>query len=268
MPRSGSTFLQCVLNTHPDIYAGGTDGCLELLFGSRFNFTNSPEFAAQDSKLMEKAFTAYCKSGIEAYCAALIDETNKKHVVLKSRGWGIERPFLNAFYPDPKIICMVRDLKDIVCSFEKMYRENPLKNNGIRNYSTGEGTTVAKRVDIFMNPKNPTGMAVERVAEIINLGYDDKILFVKYEDFCLRPDTEMNRIYNYLGIKPYQHDWDNIPQTIKEDDRAYGVSSDLHTIRPKLEMKPSDAKAILGSHVCNWLYDSYKWYYDKFGYKK
>jgi hypothetical protein len=43
LPRSGSTFMQCILNNDPRIYAGGTDGCLELLFGARGNFQSSPE---------------------------------------------------------------------------------------------------------------------------------------------------------------------------------------------------------------------------------
>ena len=53
-----------------------------------------------------------------------------------------------------------------------------------------------------------------------------------------------------------------------EDDEVYGLSKDLHTIRPKLQMKPSDADAIMGKDICNWLYENYKWYYQKFNYQK
>lgn len=268
LPRSGSTFMQCVLNNHPLIYAGGTDGALELLFGSRANFSTSPEFKAQDQELMNKAFKSFCLKGLEGYAESLLEDRGKEYVCLKSRGWGVYRPFLETFYPNPKIICMIRNLKDIVASYENIYRKNQLKHDPIRNDADAKGTTVHKRVDEWMNPQNTIGRAVERLFEITRLGYSDKILFVKYEDLCIYPDTEMTRIYEYLEIPHHTHDFDNIPQTIVEDDSVYGLTSDLHTIRPKLEMKPSDADAILGKDICSWLYETYKWYYDKFGYKK
>jgi sulfotransferase len=98
------------------------------------------------------------------------------------------------------------------------------------------------------------------------LGYDDKILFVKYEDLCLHPEMEMKRVYNYLELPYFEHDFDNIEQTIKEDDTIYGLTSDLHTIRPKLELNNSDYHEILGKDICSWLYNTHKWYFDKFNY--
>jgi hypothetical protein len=56
-------------------------------------------------------------------------------------------------------------------------------------------------------------------------------------------------------------------QITKEDDNLHGVFGD-HTIRPRLEMKQSDAKFILGERVCDWIYDRYNWYFKTFGYNK
>jgi sulfotransferase len=84
----------------------------------------------------------------------------------------------------------------------------------------------------------------------------------------MRPEFEMKRIYEYLEIPYFEHDFDNIEQITIEDDEVYGLTKDLHTIRPKLEMKPSDAKKVLGVDICNWLYDTYKWYFEKFSYRK
>jgi sulfotransferase len=260
--------MQCVLNNDPRIYAGGTDGCLELLFGARANFQSSPEFKALDYKLMEKAFKSFCKGGLESYAEAIIDGTEKEYVCLKSRGFGVYRGFINEFYPDPKIICLVRDLRDIFCSYEKIYRKNQLAGDPIRSDQSGRGTTVHKRIDEWAMPTSTIGRGVERLFEIIRLGYDDKILFVKYEDLCLYPETEMTRIYEYLEIPYYSHDFDNIPQTIKEEDSIYGLGEGLHTIRPKLEYTPSTAKKILGADVSDWIFNNYQWFYNRFGYKK
>ena len=84
----------------------------------------------------------------------------------------------------------------------------------------------------------------------------------------MNPEHEMKRVYDYLELPYFEHDFDNIEQTIKEDDAVYGLSNDLHKIRPSLELNPSDFKQILGVDISNWTYDTYKWYFDKFNYKK
>ena len=265
MPRSGSTIFQNVLGSNPDFYVTPTSGVLELVFGARANYTNSPEFKAQDSELMKKGFASFCKSGVEGYFNAI---TDKKYVLDKSRGWGVYRPFLESFYPNPKVICLVRDLRSVLSSYEKIYRKNQHKADPIRDDATSRGTTIHKRVDEWMHPSNTIGRAVERIFEMVRQGYDDKILFVRYEDLCLNPEHEMKRVYDYLELPYFEHDFDNIEQITSEDDAVYGLSNDLHKIRPSLELKPSDFKQILGVDISNWTYDTYKWYFDKFNYKK
>lgn len=265
MPRSGSTLFQNLMGQNPDFYVTPTSGVLELVFGARANYTNSPEFKAQDSQLMEKGFKEFCKQGLLGWYNAV---TDKKYALDKSRGWGVYRPFLNEFYPDPKVICLVRDLRSVVASYEKIYRKNPLKHDPIRDDSTGRGTIVHKRVDEWMMTTSTIGRAVERILETMRLGHDDKILFVKYEDLCLNPELEMKRIYDYLGVEHFEHDFDNIEQITVEDDEVYGLTSDLHQIRKSLKLEQPDYKQVLGQDICNWIYQNYTWYFEKFNYKK
>lgn len=265
MPRSLSTMLQNIIGQNPDFYVTPTSGLLELCFGARANYSTSPEFLAQDSELMAKGFKSFCHDGMIGYYNAL---TEKKYVIDKSRGWGAYRGFLDEIYPNPKIICMVRNLKDIVASYEKIFRKNQLKHDPIRSDIEARGTTIYKRIDEWMDGRNTIGRATERILGIISEGYDDKILFVKAEDLCLYPETEMTRIYNYLEVPYFKHDFDNIQQITTEDDSVYGLTKDLHTIRPKLQLKQSDADSVIPKDAREWLYERFKWYYDKFGYKK
>lgn len=267
LPRSGSTFLQNLLSQNKDIFASGTDGCLELLFGARANYSNSLEFKAQNKELVKDAFLSFCKNGLEGYCSSLIKNTEATNVILKSRGWGVYRGFLESFYPNPKIICMVRDLRSIVASYEKIYRKNQHQNDIIRDDLSARGTTVPKRVDEWVSPINTIGRSIERLYEIKLQGYDNKILFVKYEDLVLFPEQEMQRIYDYLELPYFEHDFDNVKQTIIEDDSVYGLTNDLHTIRTKLQALPIDYKEILGKDVCIWIYNTFKWYFDMFNYR-
>lgn len=264
LPRAGSTLLQNILAQNPDIYATPTSGVLELVFAARANYTNSPEFKAQDAELMKKGFQAFCKQGMKGYYEGI---TDKKYVVDKSRGWGIHFDFLKFInQEEPKVICMVRDLRDIFASMEKNFRKNPDKQSEFLDWSKMQGTTVPKRIDIWaQNP--PVGMAIERLGEIFRLGIDTKMLFIRFEDLCLYPEQQMIRIYEYLGIPHFTHDFDNIEQVTKEDDEVYGAFGD-HVIRTKLEPVPSKAKQLLGKDVCDWIYNNYKWFYDQFRYSK
>jgi sulfotransferase len=263
MPRSGSTLLQNIMGQNPDFYVTPTSGVLELLYASRANYTESPEFKAQDSELMKEGFRSFCRQGFEGFYSGI---TEKKYVIDKSRGWGIHRDFLDFFYPDPKIICMVRDLRDVFASMEKNYRKNQHLASPLVNHAELQGTSTPKRIDIWAQSQ-PVGMAIERLSEILRQGYEDKMLFVRYEDLCMYPDSEMDRIYKYLEIDRFPHDFDNIEQLTQEDDSVYGIFGD-HTIRQKLEPTASTAKKLLGRDVTDWIWNTYKWYFEKFRYSK
>jgi sulfotransferase len=237
---------------------------LELIFAARGNYTESPEFKAQDADLMRTGFQAFCKEGMDAYYNAI---TDKKYVMDKSRGWSIHHDFLQFVRGEqPKIICMVRDLRDVFASMENNYRKNPDKVDSILNWSTMQGTTVPKRIDIWAQGP-PVGMAIERLSEVYRLGIDKNMLFVRFEDLCLYPESTMLKIYKYLDIPAFEHDFDNIEQVTKEDDEVYGAFGD-HVIRKKLQPVPSRAKTLLGKDVTDWIFENYRWFFDKFRYTK
>jgi len=262
LPRAGSTLLQNVMGQNPDFYVTPTSGVLELVYAARANYSNSPEFKAQDQSVMQDGFRAFCNGGVTSFFNAI---TDKPYVMDKSRGWGIHYQFLNFFYPDPKIICMIRDPRSIFASMEKNFRKNQDKDAGIVDHSQMKGTTTEKRIDIWVSSP-PVGLAMERLYQIIKEGIDKKILFVKFEDFTKNPGKEMERIYGYLGVPYFEHDFDDVAQLTMEDDSVYGIYGD-HTIRKKIEPIQSDYNQILGVQASNWIKNNYQWFYEYFGYR-
>lgn len=262
LPRSGSTVFQNIMSQDPRFYATPTSGMLELVYAARHNYTESPEFKAQDAETMKRAFLGFCREGIHGYYNAI---TDKQYVIDKSRGHLAYYSFIDGFYPEPKIICLVRHLPDIIASMEKLFRKNQHRSSSLVNHATMQGTTTPKRVGIWLSSQ-PVGIAIDRLGEAIRQGIDKNALFIRYESLCLHPEIEMKRVYEYLGIPPHEHNFANIPQTTKEDDAIYGYG-DLHTIRPELEMMPSDAVQVLGKDVYDWIMKNYKWYNDYFGYR-
>lgn len=261
LPRSGSSLTQNILGQNPDFYVTPTSGVLELVYAARGNYTTSPEFKAQDSELMKQGFLSFCKSGVEGYFDTI---TDKPYVMDKSRGWGIHYEFLNSFYPNPKIVCMIRDPRAIYSSMEKNFRKNQHKDSGIVSHAEMKGTTTEKRIDIW-SQNQPVGLAMERLYQILREGIGQKMLFVKFEDLCRDPNKEMKRIYNYLEVPFFQHDFDNIEQITQEDDAVYGIYGD-HVIKPKLTIQKNDYVDVLGLGASNWIKNNYQWFYDEFKY--
>jgi sulfotransferase len=263
LPRAGSTLLQNIFAQNPDFYCTPTSGTLELIYGARANFTSDVTFKAQDSELMDKGFKNFCKSGLFGFYDAISD---KKMVLEKSRGWGIHYNLLEYILQEPpKIVCMVRDLKQIISSMELKFRKNQHIDSGIVNHSALVNTTTAKRVDHYLSTQ-PLGMAIERLQEIFNQGLNDKILFVKYEDLCEDPQTQMKRIYDYFEISSYNHhNFNYIDQSTKEDDTVYGIFGD-HTIKPVLSKTDNNPSNVLGNDICFWIDNNFKWYNQIFKY--
>lgn len=262
LPRAGSTLFQELCNQNPDFYATPTSGFLELIYGANGNFKSSPEFKAQDPKLMDKAFLGFCRASMDGYFNQL---TNKKYVLDKNRGWGITYTLANKFYPNPKIVCMVRDLRAVFASMEKNFRKNPTKENYVQNPSQLIGTTVKKRVDIWADGM-PIGISLDRLKDMIDQGIAKNILFIRYEDLMQNPETEMQRFYDYIGLPYYQgHDFVNINQQQKENDVIHGIYGD-HVLRPKFEKLPDDYEDVLGYELCQAIKNSYQWFYRYFNY--
>jgi len=261
LPRAGSTLLQNIVGQNPDFYVTPTSGVLELVYAARANYSTSPEFAAQDAEDMKKGFLSFCKGGVESFFGAI---TDKPYALDKSRGWGIHYGFLNSFYPDPKIICMIRDPRDIFTSMEKNFRKSQHMDSGIVNHAEMKGTTTEKRIDIWVNSQ-PVGLAMERLQQIVNEGISDKILFVKFEDLCGRPDVEMRRVYDYLELPHFKHDFERVEQITVEDDSVYGIYGD-HNIQTKVRPQQSKYNEVLGVAASEWIKNHYSWFYNKFEY--
>jgi len=262
LPRAGSTLIQNILGENPMLYTTPTSGLFEMMTACRTLYSNSLEWKAQDAKEMEAGFKGFLKHGIYGFYNAV---TEKPYVVEKSRGWGMEYPFINAYDPNPKVICMVRDIRAIYSSLEKKYRNNPLIENNIANWGDLTGTTTDKRISTWSaNP--PIGPSMDRLYQVLVQALHQNILFIKFEDLCKQPKIELKRIYEYLELPYFEHNFEDIKQVTHEDDKWHGIFGD-HVIRGKLRPIENDFKEVLGPNACKLIEDNYKWFFNDFGYK-
>ena len=246
---------------NPEIYSTPTSGAVEFLLGARTLYSTGDAFKAQDPAQMQKAFQGFCKEGLYGYFNAI---TDRPYVVDKSRAWLGNFRFANFIEPGAKVIVMVRDLRGIFASMEKNYRKNPHKDPQIVNGAQLRNMNTDTRLQHFsMSP--PVGPSLEWLYDSIIQGYDQRILFIRYEDFTQNPDAEMKRVYNYLELPYFAHDFNNVEQLTHENDVIHGIFGD-HQIKPKIEPLVEDYVNILGYHNCDKIKQSYAWFYNRFNY--
>jgi sulfotransferase len=263
LPRAGSTLLQNIIGQNPKFHVTPTSGMIDLMLGTRIGYNGNNESKAGDKDMWREGFYSYCREGFKGYVKTI---TDKPYILDKNRAWGSYYNLINKINPDPKIIFMVRDLREIFSSMEKIFRKHPDIDDGMLNNSTLSNITTHQRVETWASG-HPIGYAVNKLNQSILDKTAQNFLFIRYEDLCDNPQSQIDSIYSFLGLEPFIHDFKNIPQVTVEDDSVHGIYGD-HIIRNTLGMLPDDSKEVLGEYTSNWIYNHYKWYYDIFGYQK
>lgn len=261
MPRSGSELLQVILHQNPEIYASPTSPLLEYQFGARVNY-NLPEVKSQDPRLMQSAFVSMCRGMAKSYYSAI---TDRSCICDKNRGWLHFYEWVAQWADRPKMICMVRDLRDVFASMEKIYRQSRHRPDGPDNPHAIEGITVFDRIDHWSRSQ-PIGLAIARLADCFQRSIDSQILFVKYENICSEPENTMQAIYDYLELPMFSHDFKCMKKRVAEDDSYFGTYGN-HTVLPVLTAeKCGQWKSILGDLAGQQVFDRYAWFFTTFDY--
>ena len=261
LPRSGSTLLQNLIGQNPNFHVSPTSGLGRLLNSCFTDFTENTNFLNLDLKVYTPAFTQFCKGGINSYYDSL---TDKPFILDKSRSWLRNINKMKVLYPDLKIICLVRDLRGVFSSFEKWYRNNPLKIFPFQE--EGKNIKLEDRMRVYKD-NEPLEPFLSALRDTIHIKDNlNNIHFIKYEDLCSNPGIICKEIYDFLEIKYFNHDFNNIKQITFENDNHIVFGE--HSIKSKIIPSKNNWEHILGKGFCDLIYNEYNWYFNYFDYKK
>jgi len=259
IPRSGSELLQVILHQNPQIYGSTTSPLLEYMFAARSNY-NLPEVQSQDPELMQKSFLSMCQGMQQSYYSAI---TNRPIVIDKNRGYLHYYEWIEQFNPNPKMICMVRDLRSIVASMEKIFRKNRHTPVGPDNPSTMQNLTTEQRVEHWLNTQ-PIGLALQRTNDLFQRNLDKHVLFVRYEDLCNFPIDTMKNVYDYLGIELFDHNFNCIEKEVVEYDSHFGVYGKHNIQRQLVPAELDNWKSYLSEFSGKQIQERFQWYFNNF----
>lgn len=246
LPRAGSTLLCNILAQNPRFHATETSGILEVLFAVRNKWDTIVEFkAAPDDEAKLRVLRAILFS---------YHKGDKPVIFDKSRGWLAYLEMAEALLGrKAKVLVPVRDIRDVLASFEKLYRKNAAvfqtaQEADPRTYFDWQ--TLEGRCRIWADKSQPVGVAYNRIKDALQRKFGDRMHFVRYELLTSKPKETMDKVYEFLGEEPFEHNFNYVEQVTFENDFVHGFR-DLHKIKPKVEPQEPQWPGILGKTVAN-----------------
>ncbi len=246
LPRSGNTLLSALLNQNPEIYSTP----LSPLPTFMWDMANAANGMEQVNRNVEN------KIKTEIFLSSFMDnfykEVEKPVIIEREKALGTPSNLATIkqyITPTPKIIFTVRDILEILASFIKIdaqYIKNDANNSGlyISNYRSQKDLLCE-----FLMALN--GDIDKGLLSLASAFYpENKGMFhiVEYNDLVFNPDDTMAKIYDFLEMPHYEHNFNKIEKIEKDNDEAIGLPKDLHDVRKSLSQSSTDVD-ILSDYI-------------------
>lgn len=232
LPRSGSTLLQNLLSQNPQHHCTSTNDLLDQLVRIRDSWMGGTGFIAQGLAKIEPRMKAFLRHGIYGFYA---DEfAAGKTVFDKSRGWLSQIELIEQILERPmKIVVTVRDICDVLASFEKIFRRSAFTDHPVQGEESFQRLTVTGRAERLLDIKKTVGYLLACLQDVYARGLENRLVIVPYYELTHHPIETIKRVCFECGIPGFACDPANVPNTTQEDDTVYGMK--LHTTRPVVE---------------------------------
>jgi sulfotransferase len=174
---------------------------------------------------------AVLKSAITAYYAHMTDRTL---IFDTSRAWCTLVPLLASLFPDSRVICCIRSPAWILDSVEQIIQANVYQPS--KMFDSEPLIAQGSRVDAMVRPGGFLGGPMSALQQAWFSNFADRLIAVRYESLVEKPAEVIGKLYELLGEKPFDHDFDHVRYEAPEFDGALGTPG-LHTVRPKVELR-------------------------------
>lgn len=221
LPRAGSTLLGALLAQNPRFQAGMSGPLAgmfrvmvdELSAGNEFSAFFSDD---QRRRVLRGLFENYYAESP----AEVIFDTN--------RAWCAHMPALAELFPESRVIACVRDLDQVINSFERLMADNSLSPSSIFDYKSG--STVYSRAEGLASANGMVGAAFNSLKQAYYGAQSDRLLLVQYQTLSTHPARVLAAIYDFIGEEDFVHDFEHVAF----DDRGFDARSGtpgMHRVR-------------------------------------
>jgi len=220
VPRSGNTLLGTILNQNKNISVTSNSIVSEMLY--RVDLCKNEERSL--NFLDKKSHYDVCKNIIPNYY-----KNWDSKIIIDRTPWGTpdNLNLLKKYCTNEiKIIVLLRPIEEVLASFIKWSQENP--GNFLDRY-----TSIEEKCDSLIQYH---GMVHQSLGSAHNLLKEENkkyALFVTYNELISDAQGVFQKIYKFLNIRPYKHNFQKLQQFsangIVYDDKIHG--NNLHKVK-------------------------------------
>ena len=228
-PRAGTTLLMNILNQNPKFHGTPTSGVIGSVINLRDNWRSSDIYKSNSEEYIYPKIKNMLRGMIEGFYS---DEIAQGIIPIdKNRTWTGQFDLLDEIFGTRvKFIYPVRHIVDCCISMEKKNRKSTATVHGDNGNWLNEQSTKG-RAENFIKDDGVFGLPLLYLREMIYRHQTDRLAIVVYDDLLTYGQPILDKLYDQLGLPRFNHDLNNIKQTIREDDLMHGFSPGaLHRI--------------------------------------
>ena len=243
MQRSGATILSAILNQNKDMLVTPASPLFRMMSTQiqSYNELENKDYnrdVAIDNVIKNIPHNFYADKQV-------------KYIIDKNLNWtspfGAEIIF-KYITQNVKFICPVRDVLDIMTSFDSIINASPdsklnIMDEQVLAHTFPDKPLADRRADFLMRHDKDIALTLEFMKHATLPQFRHLFHFVEYDDFINNPEQEINKIYDFLEIPKYNHEYQNITDSSGISRESLTGIKDLHKIRPqvqKLSKRPQD----------------------------
>ena len=258
LPRTASSLIMNILNENPRIFTTGTCCMPYFLACCQQTSGEVAEFIALDKDVLNKSYINFLRQGMRGWFEAM---TDKPIVFSKSRVWVEYFSHTFAIDPNSKYLVILRDLRDIICSFDSLLWKHPVVESKIKLES------FEKRMEVYCtDDASNLGRPLKDLPHLMEVAQKNPNSFFicRHEDFNHHPRETLQHIYQWLGEENFEHDFDNIPKSdYYEHDTVYRALVSHKTGTKLKKLEPRWPK-MMTERQSQMVIDNNRWYYETF----
>lgn len=213
VPRSGSTLLCNLLNQNPDIHASSTSPLAPTLGGVANYWTSAPEIKSELAHDAEEA-EARMLAALRGMVSGWYSQRSENVVFDKGRGWIALADRLGALYPDARMLCCVRDPRDVFASVQRQHLRFPVLDEHAQ-------TPIVEKAGAMFAPAGIIGGPLTHIEDQISRR-SLAVVPVIFERLVADPERELRKVYAECLLDWWSgHDFENVANVATDLDALY-----------------------------------------------
>jgi hypothetical protein len=198
VPRSGTTLLRVLLDSHPNIACGPESPWLartDLSIKNMYQFMANNQFGfVKNYGVSEEVLRQETSGYIDRLYLAYARSRGKSRWAEKTPDHSLDIPFLFELFPHARFIHIVRDGRDVACSTAILSEERKkISPWHSENILLSDGEVVSNTLQNAALRWKMWNQKIE--AELKKCNH----VMIRYEDLIEKPEFELRRVMDFVG---------------------------------------------------------------------